>query len=92
MAESADDVLAELEAVRVVLQELAGRPDGVVDEALLHRSERAIAAAIAVLAPSREEGAPAREAEVAGAAPRAELPLARDLLITIDLMRAGLGV
>jgi hypothetical protein len=92
VTESGDAALAELDVVRALLLECSGTAhDGVVDATLLHRTERAIVAAVAALAPSRQEAAPAREAAVAGAAPRGELPLARDLLITVDLMRHGLG-
>ena len=92
MTESGDDVRAELDAVRAALVDRVGDdPDAAADEALLHRTERAIVAAVAALAPSRQHAAPAREAAVAGAAPRDELPLARDLLITVDLMRHGLA-
>lgn len=89
MAPSPEQTLVELDLVAGELRQL-GR-SLVTDPKLLDRSERAIAFAIAWLSPSRQQAAPALEAAVAGAKARDELPLASDLLISVDLMSKGLG-
>ena len=95
MSESPDTPAHQaLAALTLVVDELTALVDddgdATLDADLLHQSERAISMSIAMLVATREEAATALEASVAGAAPRDEPALARDLLLIADALQQAL--
>ena len=95
MSESSDNpaqqALAALGLVVDELRQAVGEdPNAALDDDQLNRAERSISMGIAMLVATRDEAATALEASVAGAAPRNEAALARDLLLIADVLRQAL--
>ncbi len=96
MSESSDNPAAQAcAALGSIVEELAAlitaQPDATLDLDQLSRTERAISMGIAMLVATRDEAATALEASVAGAAPRNEPALARDLLLIVDVLHRALA-